>query len=73
MTTSMLNTSKAKTSTANPKTVNPSTNGQGLISIIRDKFLVDAKGLNKIKGTPFASSEIFKKVQELIENTISEI
>ena len=33
-----------------------------LKSIIRDKFLVDAKGFNKIAGKPFTSSEIFEKI-----------
>ena len=34
-----------------------------LKSIIRDKFLVDAKGFNKIAGKPFTSSEIFEKIK----------
>ena len=31
-----------------------------LLSILRDRFLVDAKGLNKVQGQPF-------KVQEIID------
>lgn len=44
----------------------PELNNGQLISIIRDKFLIDAKGLNKIKGVPFTSSEIFHKIESLI-------
>lgn len=36
----------------------PELNNGQLVSIIRDKFLVDAKGLNKIKGQPFLAAEI---------------
>lgn len=36
----------------------PELNNGQLVSIIRDKFLVDAKGLNKIKGQPFMAAEI---------------
>lgn len=39
-------------------------NGQ-LIHLIRDRFLVDAIGYNKIKGQPFAEKEIFDKVKEI--------
>ena len=39
-------------------------NGQ-LVKIIRDKFLVDAKGLNKIKGIPFSIPEIVLAIKEL--------
>ena len=44
----------------------PEMNNGQFIKIIRDKFLVDAIGLNKIKGVPFASGEIKKKIVELI-------
>ncbi len=38
-------------------------NGQ-LIKILRDKYLVDAIGLNKIQGQPFATHEIEQKVKQ---------
>ena len=43
----------------------PELNNGQLVSIIRDKFLVDAKGLNKIKGQPFLASEIEEAVTGL--------
>ncbi len=47
------------------KVLIPEMNNGQLIKLIRDKFLVDAKGLNKIKGIPFATSEIVEAIQEL--------
>lgn len=48
------------------KVLIPEMNNGQLIKIIRDKFLVDAKGLNKIKGMPFASGEIKEKIVEML-------
>jgi 2-oxoglutarate ferredoxin oxidoreductase subunit alpha len=48
------------------KVMIPEMNNGQLIKIIRDKFLVDAKGLNKIKGMPFASGEIKEKIVEML-------
>jgi len=45
----------------------PEINNGQLIKIIRDKYLVDAKGLNKIKGLPFTSIEIKEKIKEMIK------
>ena len=45
----------------------PELNMGHLKSIIRDKYLVDAKGFNKISGKPFTSSEIFEKIKEALE------
>ncbi len=45
----------------------PEINNGQLIKIIRDKFLVDAKGLNKIKGMPFTAAEIKNKIVEIIK------
>lgn len=42
----------------------PELNNGQLIKIIRDEFLVDAIGFNKVKGIPFTSNEIFEKVME---------
>jgi 2-oxoglutarate ferredoxin oxidoreductase subunit alpha len=44
----------------------PEMNSGQLIKIIRDKYFVDAKGLNKVKGLPFAVAEIKAKVLEIL-------
>lgn len=43
----------------------PEMNDGQLIRILRDRYLVDAKGLNKIKGVPFESREIKESVIKL--------
>jgi 2-oxoglutarate ferredoxin oxidoreductase subunit alpha len=45
----------------------PEMNTGQLLSIVRDKFLVDAIGLNKVKGMPFATGEILTKIEELLK------
>jgi 2-oxoglutarate ferredoxin oxidoreductase subunit alpha len=45
----------------------PEMNTGQLIKIIRDKFLIPAEGLNKIQGMPFASEEIYTKIEELLK------
>lgn len=50
------------------KVLIPEMNNGQLIKIIRDKYLVDAKGLNKIKGMPFASVEIKNKIVEMLNS-----
>jgi 2-oxoglutarate ferredoxin oxidoreductase subunit alpha len=50
------------------KVLIPEINNGQLIKIIRDKFLVDAVGLNKIKGMPFTSGEIKKKILEMLNS-----
>ncbi|MFI5151439.1 MAG: 2-oxoacid:acceptor oxidoreductase subunit alpha [Bacteroidia bacterium] len=42
----------------------PEMNNGQLIKIIRDKFLIDAKGLNKIKGMPFTVEELKRSIFE---------
>jgi 2-oxoglutarate ferredoxin oxidoreductase subunit alpha len=37
-----------------------------LRSILRDKFLVDARGLNKIQGKPFKVREVVEAVRKLL-------
>jgi 2-oxoglutarate ferredoxin oxidoreductase subunit alpha len=44
----------------------PEINNGQLIKIIRDQFLVDAKGYNKIMGVPITKSELVVKVRELL-------
>jgi hypothetical protein len=46
----------------NKKEIN---NGQ-LIKIIRDKYMVDAKGFNKIMGVPITKGEIIEEVEGMI-------
>lgn len=47
------------------KVLIPEINNGQLIKVIRDKFLIDAKGLNKIQGMPFTSVEIKNKIIEM--------
>ncbi|MGQ0827532.1 MAG: 2-oxoacid:acceptor oxidoreductase subunit alpha [Bacteroidota bacterium] len=49
------------------KVLIPEMNNGQLIKVIRDKYFVDAKGLNKIKGMPFTSAEIKDKIVELLK------
>ncbi|MEZ6044993.1 MAG: hypothetical protein R3C11_05310 [Planctomycetaceae bacterium] len=46
----------------------PELNMGQLRLLIRNEFLVDAEGLNKIKGKPFLVSEITAKIDEMLAN-----
>ena len=48
------------------KVLIPELNNGQLIKIIRDKYFIDAKGLNKIQGMPFSSEEIKSKIVEML-------
>jgi 2-oxoglutarate/2-oxoacid ferredoxin oxidoreductase subunit alpha len=48
------------------KVLVPEMNMGQLITILRAKYLVDAKGLNKIQGKPFKQAEIENKIKEVI-------
>jgi 2-oxoglutarate/2-oxoacid ferredoxin oxidoreductase subunit alpha len=48
------------------KVLIPEINNGQLIKIIRDQFLVDAKGYNKIMGVPITKSEMAGKIRELL-------
>ncbi len=48
------------------KVLIPELNNGQLIKIIRDKYLVDAKGFNKIKGIPFTKAELIDEVKTLL-------
>jgi len=50
------------------KVLIPELNMGQLLSVIRAKYLVDAKGYNSIKGKPFTSSEILKTIQTYLED-----
>jgi len=44
----------------------PEINNGQLVKIIRDKYLVDAKGFNKIKGTPITRTELITAIKETL-------
>jgi 2-oxoglutarate ferredoxin oxidoreductase subunit alpha len=45
----------------------PEINNGQLIKIIRDQYLVDAKGYNKIMGVPITKGELVEKIKEILE------
>lgn len=49
------------------KVLIPELNNGQLIKVIRDKFLIDAAGLNKIQGMPFTTREIKDKIQQMLK------
>ena len=49
------------------KVLIPELNNGQLIKIIRDQYLVDAKGLNKIMGIPFVKQEILDEVRKMLK------
>ncbi len=49
------------------KVLVPELNCGQLVRLLRDYFLVDAVGLNKVQGKPFKKVEILTKVQEILE------
>lgn len=44
----------------------PEINNGQLIKIIRDEFLIDAKGYNKIMGVPITKTELVLKLEEML-------
>jgi 2-oxoglutarate ferredoxin oxidoreductase subunit alpha len=48
------------------KVLVPELNNGQLVKIIRDQFLVDAKGFNKIMGIPFAKSELIAEIKKML-------
>jgi 2-oxoglutarate ferredoxin oxidoreductase subunit alpha len=45
----------------------PEINNGQLIRVLRDQFLVDAKGYHKIMGVPITKSELISAVQEILQ------
>ncbi|MFT3748970.1 MAG: 2-oxoacid:acceptor oxidoreductase subunit alpha [Agriterribacter sp.] len=45
----------------------PEINNGQLIKIIRDKYLVDAKGYNKIMGVPITKSELLEVIKKMLD------
>ena len=50
------------------KVLIPELNNGQLIKIIRDKYMVDAKGYNKIMGIPFTKSELMEEIKTLLKD-----
>ncbi len=48
------------------KVLIPEINNGQLIKIIRDKYLVDAKGFNKVKGVPITRTELVTAIREIL-------
>jgi 2-oxoglutarate ferredoxin oxidoreductase subunit alpha len=44
----------------------PEMNMGQLVMILRAKYLVDAKGYNKIQGKPFKQSELERKIEQVL-------
>jgi 2-oxoglutarate ferredoxin oxidoreductase subunit alpha len=44
----------------------PELNNGQLVKIIRDQYLVDAKGFNKIMGVPFAKAELVDEIKKML-------
>jgi 2-oxoglutarate/2-oxoacid ferredoxin oxidoreductase subunit alpha len=54
------------------KVLIPELNLGQLRTIIRDKYLIDAIGLNKVQGKPFSVAEVETKIEELITGKATE-
>jgi 2-oxoglutarate/2-oxoacid ferredoxin oxidoreductase subunit alpha len=48
------------------KVLIPELNNGQLVKIIRDKYLVDAKGFNKIMGIPFTKTELVDEIKKML-------
>lgn len=44
----------------------PEINNGQLVKILRDQYLVDAKGYNKIMGVPITKTEMVLKIKEML-------
>jgi 2-oxoglutarate ferredoxin oxidoreductase subunit alpha len=49
------------------KVLIPEINNGQLIKIIRDQYLIDAAGYNKIKGVPITRTELVKAIKDLLQ------
>ena len=49
------------------KVLIPELNNGQLVKIIRDVYMVDAEGQNKIMGIPFTKTELVEKIKEMLE------
>ena len=48
------------------KVLIPEINNGQLIKIIRDVYMVDAKGYNKVMGVPITKTEMVMKIEEML-------
>ena len=48
------------------KVIIPELNTGQLLKLIRENFLVDARGINKVAGVPFTAQELVDKIEGLI-------
>ena len=48
------------------KVLIPEVNSGQLIKLIRSEFLIDAEGLNLVRGKPFRKSQIINKIKEIL-------
>ncbi|RYG44940.1 MAG: 2-oxoglutarate ferredoxin oxidoreductase subunit alpha, partial [Chitinophagaceae bacterium] len=48
------------------KVLVPEINNGQLIKIIRDQYLIDAKGYNKIMGVPITKSEMKEEIKKIL-------
>lgn len=48
------------------KVLIPELNNGQLVKIIRDQYLVDAKGFNKIMGVPFTKAELIDQIKKML-------
>jgi 2-oxoglutarate ferredoxin oxidoreductase subunit alpha len=51
------------------KVLVPEMNMGQLVMVLRAKYLVDAEGFNKIQGKPFKTSEIERKIEQVLART----
>lgn len=55
------------------KVLIPELNMGQLLTLIRSKYLVDARGLNKVKGKPFLVSEVADAIDTVLTKSLSEL
>ena len=44
----------------------PELNSGQLLKLVREAFLVDARGINKVSGEPFTAQELTDKIEAII-------
>ena len=49
------------------KIIIPELNTGQLLKLIRERFLIDAIGINKVEGVPFTADELKEKIKEIID------
>ena len=47
------------------KIIIPELNAGQLIKLVRDRFLIDAIGINKVSAEPFTAQELVEKIEEI--------